>query len=252
MEIRPPAPPRAVERELDLPPAPEQETPRQSPAKRLGAADQVVKRETAPKGDAPEDRRPAANIPPTPKPAQPARAEPEKTTEQREPLRRPGDAPVPVEPAPLRPQPPATALPDLQALLTLPQTTVARLENQWRSKYRQDVEEGDAVWLDTEKDILLSFFRRLRTNIYNVWNYPRRASERQEEGTCLLKITVRRDGSLSEVIVMESSGYRDLDEEAVEAVRKGAPFGRLPRAYSKETLSIFAFFQYNLMRRAIY
>ncbi len=139
-------------------------------------------------------------------------------------------------------------MPDLSALLELPKTTVARLEKEWRQKYREDVEEGNTVWLDTEKDILFSFFQRFRNNIYAVWNYPARARDRGEEGTCLLKVTVNRDGTLENVRIMESSGSSTLDNEAVEAVRKGSPFGPLHSAYQGETLNIFVFFQYNLSR----
>lgn len=121
-----------------------------------------------------------------------------------------------------------------------------------RRKYREDVEQGDAVWLDTEKDLLISFFQRFRNNIYGVWNYPPRAAERGAEGTCLLRITIMRNGAVEEVKLMESSGHRDLDDEAVAAVRKGAPYGRLPSAYKEEALTIYAFFQYQLTRRVIY
>ena len=162
--------------------------------------------------------------------------------------------PPPETAAPAREAPPAPTeeVPDLQSLLQLPQTTVARLEQQWRQKYRPDVEKGDTYWLDTEKDILISFFQRFRNHIYGVWNYPAAARERGEEGTCLLKVTVNRDGTLEKVQLMESSGTRALDEEAMAAVRKGSPYGPLARAYEGDKLSIFVFFQYNLVGRIVY
>jgi periplasmic protein TonB len=149
------------------------------------------------------------------------------------------------------PAPPAP-LPDLQALLTLPSATVNRIEDEWRQKYRAEVERGKAVWLDMEKDILISFFQRFRNNIYGVWNYPRRAAERGEEGVCLLKITVNRKGELLDVQIAEGSPFIMLDDEAEAAVRKAAPFGPLPRAYPEETLTIYAFFHYQLGGRVIY
>ncbi|MFA5515774.1 MAG: TonB family protein [Desulfuromonadales bacterium] len=257
VEMRPPQPLRQGPRELDLPIRPELEKPREKPAKRLGPADQVVRKETAPKGSAAEDMRPDAPVPPTPA-RRPAQTAVPKTVLK---PRTPAPAPVPERPAENAPSPrsevaetapspapPTTQVPDLNSLLKLPQTTVARLEKEWRQKYRGDAAQGDTVWLDTEKDILISFFRRFRSNIYSVWNYPTRAKERGEEGTCLLKVTVNRDGTLQKVRVMESSGYQILDDEAVEAVQKGSPFGPLHSAYKGETLNIFVFFQYNLSR----
>lgn len=248
VEVRPP---EARGRELDLP-APEEETPRDRPARRLGPADRQVEKETAPRGEAPEDRAPPS-VPTPPRP--PAAVRPPRTAIER--MAPEGTGPASgaeapsAEPAPeVRPAP--RELPDLETLAQLAPSTIARLEQDRRRKYREEVEEGDAVWLDTERDILLSFFQRLRDNIYLVWGYPERSKARREEGTCLLEIVVNRDGSLNQVRLLESSGYPLLDEAALEAVRKGAPFGRLPRAYQKESIRILANFRYTLVQRLIY
>jgi len=131
------------------------------------------------------------------------------------------------------------------------QAVAERYIEEWRTKYRKDVEEGDAVWLDMEKDILHSFFTRFRNQIYGVWNYPSNAAERREEGTCLLKVTVNREGEVTDVHLMESSGYSDLDREAISAVWRGGPYGKLSRHYTEDTLNVFAFFQYRLSLHSV-
>ena len=100
--------------------------------------------------------------------------------------------------------------------------------------------------MDSQQDLLYSFMRRFRTNIYNVWNYPSAAAQRQQQGTCLLRITIDRKGNVSDVQLLESSGHRVLDEEAMNAVRQGATYGPLPRAYPNDDLKIMAFFDYRL------
>jgi len=247
VEMRPAPPPRLRERELDLPPE-TPETPRTRPAKRLGPVDRQVERETAPKGESPEDRTPAVARPAT----KPATQQPPLTQQPPPTEARPeGEGPAKTEPAPQRP--PDVSVKTLMASAERAAENVAAQQMaEMRRKYREEVEQGDAVWLDTEKDLLISFFRRFRDNIYGVWNYPARAAERGEEGTCLLKITINRDGTVKGVELKESSGHRDLDDEAIAAVRKGAPYGRLPSAYKEDILNIFAFFQYNLSRRIIY
>lgn len=246
VEMRPPTPPR--QRELDLPLRPEPEKPRETPAKRLGPSDLSASKETAPKGADSEDRRPSAPAPRTARPKPAPQAVPETPPAAKTPAQTPSDRPEIAE----QPPAPAAPLPDLKELTQLPPSTIARLEKAWekelRHKYRPDVEEGDTYWLDTEKDILGSFFRRFRDQIYAVWSYPLKAKERGEEGGCLLKITVNHDGTLRDVQVMESSGFPLLDEEAVNAVKKAEPFGKLHSAYEEETISILAFFQYNLLR----
>jgi protein TonB len=254
VEVRPP---QLQERELDLP-VPEKEIPRETPAKRLGPADQVVKKETAPKGEAPEDRTPVAVRPP-PHPAKP------RHQSKPAPPPKPAEPVVQRQPAREAPRPPASApeaveapkpLPDMRTLMAATnlaaQNIAEKQIDEWRRKYRADVEEGDAVWLDTEKDLLISFFQRFRNNIYGVWNYPPRSAERGEEGTCLLKITVNRDGTVDKVQLMESSGHRALDDQAIAAVHKGASYGPISKHYKEETLTLFAFFEYTLSRRVIY
>lgn len=236
--------PRA--RELDLPELPDQE--RSTPAKRLGPSERVAPRESAPRGRDSEDTAPPASDASRPSPAQQAKsASQEKTSDQ---------VPRTLDGRPI-PQPRSESEPlprfDPSQLNAAIPIAAARVAETWRRKYREEVEEGETVWLDTEKDLLVSFFKRLRDNIYLVWNYPEESAARAQQGTCLLRITFNRDGTLARrPEVRESSGWPALDLEAVEAVIKAAPYGALPRAYPDETLSIFAFFQYQLGGRRIY
>jgi protein TonB len=225
VEMRAPAQPR----ELDLPK--QEDQPRETEAKRLGPSDRVVEKEIAPKGDFIEDRIPAAPVKPQPQ-SQPI-PEPKKT---------------PAETGDVAKQP---ATPDLAKLLTLPSTTVNRLDDQLRTKYRAEVEEGDSIWLDTEKDILISFYQRLRSGIYRVWNYPSKSKEQGETGICLIRMSFNRDGTIKDVELLESTGFPRLDREAVAAVYKGGPYGKLPEAYKEEDLSILAFFRYTMSRNYI-
>lgn len=246
-------PPERRDRELDLPAQPPPPTPRQTPARRLGPQDQVVERETAPPGEDSEDRAPSRRAPPPqPRPAPPAQPrEPALAApadEPQRPLAPRGDRPA----APPAPPPAPAQTPSLEQLTTLAPRTMARIDSDWRRKLREGVQKGDTVWLDTEQDLLISFFKRFRDNIYNVWNYPERARQRQEEGRCLLRIVVSRQGTIVSVDLLESSGSRDLDEEAIRAVRKGAPYGPLPSAYPHPQLNIMAYFNYSLTRRFIY
>jgi protein TonB len=257
VEVLPPRktpPPRL--RELEVPRNPPVAQRREQPAKRLGPDDRIAPRETAPEGHDTEDRQPAARGPQTvPRPATPpsAPASPAAPKDAAVSSTTTGEA----TPRPVSPQgefPPAPGAgnqrpqPTLDQLTSLAPNTRARIESDWRRKAREGVEKGDTVWLDTEHDLLISFFKRFRDNIYNVWNYPERARLREEQGTCLLRIVVSREGTIDDVQLLESSGSRDLDQEAVRAVRKGQPYGPLPRAYPHPQLNIMAYFRYNLGR----
>ena len=228
-------------RELDLPKQAPPVQRREQPAKRLGPEDQVVKRETAPAGKDREDTPRSVRAAPSRPPAAPA-ATPS-----------PAEVPRPVSPlgemTPAGQKPAPARGPSLEELTTLAPNTMARLESDWRRQYREGVAKGDTVWLDTEQDLLISFFKRFKINLYNVWNYPEGSRRRGEEGTCLMRIVVSRQGTIDDVVLLESSGVRDLDEEVIRAVRKGAPYGPLPAAYPHPQLKIMATFHYSLNRR---
>lgn len=245
VEIRPPL---QRDRELDLPLRPPPPRPRETPAKRLGPQDQEVKRETAPSGkdaeDTPRSRpalRPRMQTTPLPAPP-PAPVLPEP----RRPVAADGDHPAADE------QPAPRPAPELKDLTTLTPATMAKLESDWRKKYREGVAKGDTVWLDTEQDLLISFFKRLKEGIYRVWNYPARAKQHGEQGQCLLRIIVNRAGTVEDIALLVSSGSHDLDNEAIRAVYQGQPYGPLPSAYPHELLNIMAYFNYSLSRHFIY
>ena len=256
VEVRPPQP---LDRELDLPIREELEKPREKPAERLAEKDQVVEKETAPEGQDTEDREPVVQAPqpvPRPQPPTPPRPEPR----QEKPKADESDQTLAETPEGWKRKStePSPEVPDLQTLTQISPQAMAQIERDWRQKYRKDIERGDTVWMDTQQDLLISFMRRFRDRIYLVWNYPESARIRNQQGSCLVRITVDRDGNVTDVVLMESSGYRVLDDEVTRAVRQGATYGPLPRAYPNEYLHIMALFNYQMsgssgyQRRSLY
>jgi len=256
VEVRPP---QALDRELDLPIREELEKPREKPAERLAEKDQVVEKETAPEGQDTEDREPVVQAPqPVPRPQPPTPPRPEPSPEKPKADESDQTLAETLEGWKQKKTEPPQKLPDLETLTQISPQAMAQIESDWRQKYRKDIERGDTVWMDTQQDLLISFMRRFRNNIYGVWNYPESARIRNQQGSCLLRITVDRDGNVTDVKLMESSGYRVLDDEAMRAVRQGATYGPLPRAYPNDYLHIMALFNYQMggssgyQRRSLY
>lgn len=59
-------------------------------------------------------------------------------------------------------------------------------------------------------------------------NYPEEARRRQLFGDLTLLVTIRPDGSLKDVRVLESSGHQVLDDAALRIVRLAAPYPPFP------------------------
>lgn len=58
--------------------------------------------------------------------------------------------------------------------------------------------------------------------------YPLRARSRGQQGRVKMKIVIESDGSLSLADFVKKSEYEDLNEASLEAVKKSAPFKKMP------------------------
>jgi len=66
-------------------------------------------------------------------------------------------------------------------------------------------------------------------------NFPGEAKRRNLYGSLLLDVALYSDGSVAEISVRRSSGYKILDDAAVNIVRIAAPFPPFPENIRKDT-----------------
>ncbi len=272
-----PQPEEKSEFEIDQKPA---KTPPLKPVEsfRKAEQDQKVKKEQAPEADDARDlttKRPVTNLPQPPK-VQPAQPEvrPEQPQKPITPKKQP-EKPVKsirkdktektVEQdkdkettQPRKEKPVTTPTPPLSMEQLLPNSstlnkiTRGTQADRNRRKKREGVEIGDEVWLDLQQNWLASFFRRLHDKIDLVWNYPSRAARNGTEGTVELLIVVNRKGELIDVDLVQSSGSDTLDNEAIMAIYRAAPFGPITKRYPHDILKIHANFRYKIGGRYIF
>jgi periplasmic protein TonB len=240
----PPAqpPPERREEKADAPDQPPVKPPRTRPEK--PTAKQIVK--------APE-----------PKPTPVERQEPKRVAKLPEPKPPPGDRPEPKavvpptsmqgqqEPtAPLRPLPETVAQPDHSRpplFGRIPLLSGDDLERyaQLRSSDQRS-SAGDTVSLDTKELKYLSYFAHIKRRIERVWSYPQDAVANGLQGQLHLKFILARNGQVTNVELLRSSGFKVLDKEAWDAVVNAGPFGPFPAMISDEELHITARFSYVL------
>lgn len=103
----------------------------------------------------------------------------------------------------------------------------------------------DSVSMQYVKLKYQSYFYKFARRLYQVWLYPREAAMRGEHGTVRIAFVISKTGMISGINVIRSSGYPDLDREAVLALKKtaGVP---LPESYELNYLKVDAYFQYVL------
>lgn len=66
-------------------------------------------------------------------------------------------------------------------------------------------------------------------------NYPDEARRQSLTGSLMLQVAVNQDGTVRNIRLLRSSGYKVLDDAAIRIVQLAAPFAALPPGISKDT-----------------
>ncbi len=88
------------------------------------------------------------------------------------------------------------------------------------------------------------YMRKLKEKIETIWNYPKEATRRGISGDLYIRFSIKRDGSLGDVDLIRTSGYKDLDKAAMRALRDAEPYWPLPNDWKGDELSITGHFIY--------
>jgi periplasmic protein TonB len=146
----------------------------------------------------------------------------------------PADKPAPEEPrqevAPVERQ-----LPTLKELL--PPVT-------WSASTRAGSANSGPVNLNTRDPQYITYFGSIKRSIELVWQYPELALRYGLQGRLLMQFAIRNNGELESAVVVQSSGSRVLDDEAMRAVKAAAPFSPIPPWIGKDRVEIVASFEY--------
>lgn len=117
--------------------------------------------------------------------------------------------------------------------------TVARLfSDQPKSKEPYQVNTEDLQYL--------SYIAQIQRMLELIWKYPKAAGELGQQGQTVIKIVILDDGTLQVAQLMESSGYRLLDNEALRAVKALAPYAPLPKSWHRKRWDLTISFRYIL------
>ncbi len=80
----------------------------------------------------------------------------------------------------------------------------------------------------------LQSWRRKVETVGNL-NYPEEARRDQLYGSLRLMVSITPDGGLKEVRILDSSGFKVLDDAAIRIVRQAAPFAPFPEEMRQST-----------------
>ena len=126
----------------------------------------------------------------------------------------------------------------LDQLLASTRQEIARLtmDLERNSRYASHRPRRKAINAATKEYRYAAYLEAWRKKVERVGNlnYPEAARRRRLHGDLLLHVAVRADGTVAEVNVVRSSGYKLLDDAAVRIVRLAAPFAPFPEEIRRE------------------
>jgi len=205
----------------EVAPAPEPDPARSEPIEAVEAA--------APKPSAPRPRtRPDPPPTPaeTPTPPAPEVAEAPAPEPEVEPAPAPDPAPTKTAAAPAPTA--ATAAESAESAST--EVTARRPGNDGRAD-----QAAPAGGLGRPPE---TYLEALQVHLLAYKRYPRAARRREQEGVVKVRMTVHRDGRVSAITLVESSGHRLLDAETRDMIRRAEPLPPMPEDFGRDRLTL--------------
>ncbi len=143
-----------------------------------------------------------------------------------------GDSPQTVDSSSDRHRRPRTDLqPDRIAMQR--RLEMARLEAQIRADKTQLAKRPKIKFINssTREYVYASYMHAWASRVERVGtlNFPDAARAGQYDGSLILTVVLRRDGSIRRIAIIESSGRKVLDQAAERIVRMAGPFPPIPR-----------------------
>jgi protein TonB len=122
----------------------------------------------------------------------------------------------------------------------------AREAGQKIAKKTEEQKEKSSISFDVKGFKYDGYMMRLKDKIEGIWQYPSDAAMRGIYGDLYLSFTIKKNGRLSKVELVRTSGYRSLDEAAMKALKDAAPYWPLPEDWEEEELTVKGHFIYSI------
>jgi len=99
----------------------------------------------------------------------------------------------------------------------------------------KDQKRIKSISASTSDYIYRLYFEAWRQKVEKIgsMNYPKEASELGMFGTLRLTVSLNSDGMIEDLFINKSSGFKELDEAALNIVKLGAPYAKFPTEIQK-------------------
>nr|VFK52701.1 MAG: protein TonB [Candidatus Kentron sp. TUN]VFK53274.1 MAG: protein TonB [Candidatus Kentron sp. TUN]VFK60464.1 MAG: protein TonB [Candidatus Kentron sp. TUN] len=164
---------------------------------------------------------------------------PSKQKVKKQPPPRPKSVePRPVQPVAAKNAPPVPTENVSAASLITRSLAMASLNAEIQQRLRAYAERPRRKWITarTREYKYASYMEAWRTKVEQVGNlnYPGEAMRRKLSGNLLLGVAINADGSINEITLHRSSGFKILDDAAIRIVKLASPYAPLPASIRKD------------------
>ena len=132
-------------------------------------------------------------------------------------------------------------------VLEFPRPTNAQeMTVQYPFTFRPVQDDSGPIDLGSPNQKYQAYLKGVRRSIGKTWLYPADAAKLGIQGTVRLMFTINKDGTPTDIKVVQSSNHIVLDNTTVDAIKKVGKFPPLPPELKKEKLQIASNFIYRL------
>lgn len=121
-----------------------------------------------------------------------------------------------------------------------------RRENLWEGPPNQETgftEDNIIIPYDQDRQSY-EYLRKLKEKIEEAWQYPLDAAIQGLAGDLYVSITIVKNGTLSKIEIVRSSGNKSLDDEVIRTIQQMFPYEPLPGLWKKDSITIAGHFVY--------
>ena len=98
--------------------------------------------------------------------------------------------------------------------------------------------KSDMQVIEPAQEAMLRYQDMVRQRIEEVRRYPFWAKRQGIEGTVYLSFVVLANGTSQDIRIINSTGSKILDNEAIATIKRAAPFPSIPREISQDFVSM--------------
>lgn len=113
---------------------------------------------------------------------------------------------------------------------------IKKIEFTTQTESRNKKNRIKSISANTNDYIYRLYFEAWRQKVEKIgaMNYPKEASKLGMFGSLRLTVSLNSDGIIENLFINKSSGYKELDEAAMNIVRLGAPYAKFPAEIQKK------------------